>query len=54
VEILTVRDAAEMLRCSPSTILRMIQRGELPAVKMAKEYRIKREAIEKLMEGGES
>jgi excisionase family DNA binding protein len=38
--LLTVREASELLRVHPETILRMIRRGDLPAIKCGTVYRI--------------
>lgn len=37
---LTVKEAAESLRVHPETILRMIRRGDLPAIKCGTVYRV--------------
>ncbi len=34
-------EAARRLGCSPDTVLRMAQRGELPAVKVGKRYKFR-------------
>ena len=39
-ELLTVKEAAEWLKTSRVQIRRMIQNGELAAVKVGREYRI--------------
>ncbi len=39
-ELLTVKEAAELLRTSRVQIRKMIQNGELSAVKVGREYRI--------------
>ena len=39
-EILTVKEAAALLKTSRQQIRRMIQNGELPAVKVGREWRI--------------
>jgi excisionase family DNA binding protein len=43
--MLTVEEAAELLRCHPATIRRMIQRGDLAYVKVGRHYRIPDDAI---------
>jgi excisionase family DNA binding protein len=46
-EVLMVEEAAEFLRVHPSTLYRLLNRGELPgAFKMGKVWRIKREGLE--------
>ncbi|MBM6665343.1 helix-turn-helix domain-containing protein [Flavonifractor plautii] len=44
-EILTVKEAAALLKTSRQQICRMIQNGELPAVKVGREWRISRNAL---------
>ena len=44
-EILTVKEAAALLKTSRQQIRRMIQNGELPAVKVGREWRISRNAL---------
>ena len=39
-EILTVKEAAALLKTSRQQIRRMIQNGELPAVNVGREWRI--------------
>ena len=44
-EILTVKEAGALLKTSRQQIRRMIQNGELPAVKVGREWRISRNAL---------
>ena len=44
-EILTVKEAAALLKTSRQQIRRMIQNGELPAVKVGREWRISINAL---------
>ena len=44
-EILTVKEAAALLKTSRQQIRRMIQNGELPAVKVGREWRISRNTL---------
>lgn len=39
-ELLTVKEAAKLLKTSRTQIQKMIQNGELPAVRVGREYRI--------------
>ena len=39
-ELLTVKEAASLMKTSRAQIRKMIQNGELPAVKVGREYRI--------------
>jgi excisionase family DNA binding protein len=51
-ELLTVGEAMEELRCSESTVRRLIQSGELPAVRIgtARAVRIQRASLDALLE----
>ena len=49
-EILTVKEAAALLKTSRQQIPRMIQNGELPAVKVGREWRIPMESIRMFLE----
>ena len=44
-EVLTVKEAASLLKTSRQQIRRMIQSGDLPAVKVGREWRILREHV---------
>lgn len=44
-EILTVKEAAALLKTSRQQIRRMIQNGELPAIKVGREWRISKNAL---------
>ena len=44
-ELLTRRQAQDLLHVSKNTILKMIQDGELPAIIIAGSYRIKRKHL---------
>lgn len=48
-EVLTVKEAASLLKTSRQQIRRMIQSGDLPAVKVGREWRILRESISSLL-----
>ena len=39
-EMLTVKEVARLLKTSRTQVRKMIQHGELPAVKVGREYRI--------------
>src|SRR5438552_18652280 len=49
MELLTVQETAEMLRVAPITIRRYIADGRLPAVKVGKGLRVRRESIDELL-----
>lgn len=42
----TVKQAAQVMGCHEATIRRMIQRGELPAVKVGSRYRVRPSDLE--------
>lgn len=44
--LLTVEEAAEHLRLHPSTVYRLARRGELPAVKVGRQWRMDGEALQ--------
>jgi len=46
MELLTVRETAQLLRVNPITIRRYIADGRLPAVRVGRAVRVQREAIE--------
>jgi len=49
IEILTVKDAALLLKTSRQQVRRMIRSGLIPAVKVGREWRITAEAVEGIM-----
>ena len=49
-EILTVKEAASVLRTTRQQVRKMIQNGELPAVKVGREWRIPLAGIHGFME----
>ena len=50
-EILTVKEAAQLLKTTRQQIRKMIQNKELPAVKVGREWRIPMEGILLFLEG---
>ncbi len=46
-KLMTVKEVAEYLRLDEHTIYRMARKGEIPAFKIAGQWRFKRELIEK-------
>lgn len=48
-EVLTIEQAAEMLRVHPDTIRRMITQGKLKASKVGRVYRIRKSEIERIL-----
>lgn len=47
-ELLTTREVADYLKLDVSTITRWIREKKLPAIKVGRSYRIKREDITKI------
>lgn len=45
-DLLTVAEVAEELRVSTMTVYRLIQRDELPALRIGRSYRIERQDLE--------
>lgn len=50
MDLLTVHETAAMLKVNPDTVRRYITSGRLPAVRIGRRVRIRREAIEALAE----
>jgi excisionase family DNA binding protein len=50
-ELLTVRELAGYLKLNPATIMRKAARGELPAIKIGRQFRFDREKIDKWLAG---
>ena len=46
-KLMTVKEVAEYLRLDEHTIYRMARKGEIPAFKIAGQWRFKRDLIEK-------
>ena len=49
MDLLTVQETAELLKVNPITVRRYIAAGTLPAVKVGKRVRVRKEAVEKLV-----
>ena len=49
--LLTVREAAEVLGISRTAIYLLLQRGEIPSVKIGRSRRIKRQDVESYVSG---
>jgi len=45
-EVLTVKEAADYLRCSTSTIYRLSERGVLPSFRVGAEWRFRRDELD--------
>jgi excisionase family DNA binding protein len=52
--VLTVDEAAVLLRVSRNTAYEAVKRGEIPAVKIGRRLLIPRAALERLLEGVQS
>ena len=50
VRFLTVAEVAELMRVSAMTVYRMVQAGELPAVRFGRSYRIPEAAVVDLVQ----
>ncbi len=49
-KLLTVKEVAEELRVSERRVTRWIQKGELPALHLGKDYRIYRSDLDKFIQ----
>ena len=52
-ELLTVAEVAEQLRVSTMTVYRLIQREELPALRIGRSYRIAQDALTAYLQSDE-
>ncbi|MDY5585126.1 MAG: helix-turn-helix domain-containing protein [Arcanobacterium sp.] len=53
-QFFTVAEVAEITRVSRMTIYRMVNSGQLPAVRVGSSYRVPRSALDQLLAGGAS
>jgi excisionase family DNA binding protein len=51
VQVLTVKAAAELLEVDPKTVYRLVERGQLPAFKVGKQWRMRLSDLEAWIEG---
>ena len=51
MEVLDVRDVAEIFKCSREKIKRMARRGELPAFKFGKHWYLRKDDLERFLSG---
>ncbi len=49
--LLTAADVADELRVSTMTVYRLVRRGDLPAVRVGRNYRIRRRDLTAYLEG---
>jgi excisionase family DNA binding protein len=50
--LLTVAEVADMLRVSNMTVYRLIKAGDLGAIRVGKNYRIRQADLDRYLEGG--
>jgi excisionase family DNA binding protein len=50
MELLTIQETARMLKVNPITIRRYIESGRLPAVRVGRGVRVRKEAVDQLIE----
>ena len=50
--VLTITEVADILRVHPTTIYRLVKRGELPGFKIGGCWRINRDSLDKWLSGG--
>jgi excisionase family DNA binding protein len=48
---MTVAEVASMLRVSTMTVYRLIQAGDLPALRVGKSYRLRSEDVDQFLAG---
>ena len=53
-ELLTLEELAEYLKISKHTLYKMVEKGKLPALKIANQWRFKKLKIEKWLEEHEN
>lgn len=51
-EIMTVAEVADYLRLNEATVYRLAQQGKIPGVKLGRQWRFKKEALDQLLEEG--
>ena len=49
-DILTLEELAEYLKISKPTLYKMVENGKIPALKLANQWRFKKEDIDKWLE----
>jgi excisionase family DNA binding protein len=49
-QLMTVEEVAKYLQLNPQTVSRMAQRGELPAAKIGRHWRFRRETLDKFLD----
>lgn len=51
-EVLTVQEVADYLRIDIRTVYRLAKRGDIPCIKIGRQWRFNREEIKELVSGG--
>ena len=51
IRLLTLKETAELLKLSRRTVMRMVQRKELPAFKVGGQWRVNESSLTKWMQG---
>ena len=51
IRLLTLKETAELLQLSGRTVMRMVQRKELPAFKVGGQWRVNESHLSKWMQG---
>lgn len=51
LDVMTLKEAAEYLRVSESTLLRLLKGGKIPAGKVGRQWRIRRVSLDAYLEG---
>lgn len=49
-QLMTVEEVAKYLQLNPQTVSRMAARGELPAAKVGRHWRFRREILDKFLD----
>ncbi|MEM7247941.1 MAG: helix-turn-helix domain-containing protein [Acidobacteriota bacterium] len=44
-DLLTVKEVAKLLRLSPQTLYKMLENGEIPALRIGKQWRFESQAV---------
>lgn len=51
-EVMTVAEVADYLRLNEATVYRLAQQGKIPGAKLGRQWRFKREVIDRLLAEG--
>lgn len=50
IELMTAKEVSEVLRVSHAHVLKLARSGEIPAVKLGKAWRFRKDVIEQMLE----